>query len=190
MRMLLALCLAAASLSAQAEVYRWVDDNGVVHFGDRVPPEYAGQRREKLDAHGNVRAVTEREPTRAEREAAAARQQAEQAEQARRQHQARYERSLTATYATLEQLESAYRDRLDVLGARLQAAESTLADLRRELDNARAAASDGAPTERLRQARTNVAEQERMLERLREQRAELAARFERDRQRYIELTGG
>ena len=36
------LCLLAVGV-AQAEVHRWVDKDGNVHFGDSVPPEYADQ---------------------------------------------------------------------------------------------------------------------------------------------------
>lgn len=37
---LLALCLATA---AQAQYYRWLDDQGKVHYGDRPPPAAAGK---------------------------------------------------------------------------------------------------------------------------------------------------
>lgn len=32
--------------------FRWVDDKGVVHYGDRVPPEYAKKERIVLNTHG------------------------------------------------------------------------------------------------------------------------------------------
>jgi len=40
MACLVALCLATA---AQAQYYRWVDDKGKVHYGDRPPPAAAGK---------------------------------------------------------------------------------------------------------------------------------------------------
>ena len=30
-----------SSSAGEPRLYRWVDDEGVVHFGDQVPPEYA-----------------------------------------------------------------------------------------------------------------------------------------------------
>lgn len=42
--MLFSLCLAAAlaaGTSQAREIYRWVDENGVVHFSDEAPPETA-----------------------------------------------------------------------------------------------------------------------------------------------------
>lgn len=32
--------------------YRWVDDQGVVHYGDQIPPQYAGRDREILNPQG------------------------------------------------------------------------------------------------------------------------------------------
>lgn len=37
---LLMLCFVTV---AQAQYYRWVDENGKVHYGDRAPPEVAGK---------------------------------------------------------------------------------------------------------------------------------------------------
>ena len=38
------LLLISASLAAWGQkVYRWVDEDGNVHYGDRVPPQYAEQ---------------------------------------------------------------------------------------------------------------------------------------------------
>jgi hypothetical protein len=46
------------SLSAYAaetpKTYRWVDDQGVVHFGDRVPPEYASNELSLLNEQGVI----------------------------------------------------------------------------------------------------------------------------------------
>jgi len=32
--------------------YRWVDDQGVIHYGDAIPPEYAGKAREVMNPQG------------------------------------------------------------------------------------------------------------------------------------------
>ncbi|MGW8367567.1 MAG: DUF4124 domain-containing protein, partial [Gammaproteobacteria bacterium] len=31
------------------KLYRWVDENGRVHYGDRIPPEASGQSRDLLN---------------------------------------------------------------------------------------------------------------------------------------------
>lgn len=37
------LSLAATSVSADAQVYRWTDENGVTHYGSRAPDRYRSQ---------------------------------------------------------------------------------------------------------------------------------------------------
>ena len=43
---------AAADASKGTRSYRWVDEHGVTHYGDAVPPEYAAQGRSELNAQG------------------------------------------------------------------------------------------------------------------------------------------
>lgn len=43
-----ALCV-AFSLSAEAKLYKWVDNNGTTHYGETIPPEYANKEAVKLD---------------------------------------------------------------------------------------------------------------------------------------------
>jgi len=38
--------------SPKTTTYRWVDDQGVVHYGDQVPPQYSGKDREVLNGEG------------------------------------------------------------------------------------------------------------------------------------------
>ena len=51
------LALVAGAADAQSgkdrtKLYRWVDKNGQVHYGDSVPPEYAEQDRDILNRQG------------------------------------------------------------------------------------------------------------------------------------------
>ena len=49
---LLTLAVAASAAGREGTVYRWVDDDGVVHFDDRVPPEYAEHDKDILTDDG------------------------------------------------------------------------------------------------------------------------------------------
>ena len=41
------------TLDAMADsFYRWVDEDGVVHYGDSVPPEYSKQERQIVNDYG------------------------------------------------------------------------------------------------------------------------------------------
>ncbi len=48
---ILLLPLASAAAEHQ-KLYRWVDSNGVVHYGDHVPAEYADLEKQVLNEHG------------------------------------------------------------------------------------------------------------------------------------------
>ena len=62
--MLVSAALAAAAYAApnstphshtnsqKGVAFRWVDEHGVVHYGDNIPPQYATQDRTVLNAQG------------------------------------------------------------------------------------------------------------------------------------------
>ncbi|MAT65082.1 MAG: hypothetical protein CMN57_05520 [Gammaproteobacteria bacterium] len=51
--LLLALMLALLPLQSEsARLYKWVDEQGNVHYGDKVPPEYSRQERKVLNDQG------------------------------------------------------------------------------------------------------------------------------------------
>jgi hypothetical protein len=49
---LLAFSGTAAAASNGRTLYKWVDDQGVTHFGDRIPPEYAAQEQHIINSQG------------------------------------------------------------------------------------------------------------------------------------------
>src|SRR5450755_3694583 len=55
---LLAACvwlMAAAVFSpSHAAMFKWVDENGKVQYGDRIPPQYQNQNSEELNKRGIV----------------------------------------------------------------------------------------------------------------------------------------
>ena len=48
------LLLAAFSTTAVAKLYKWVDDKGVTHYGETIPPEYADKDNVQFDDKGRV----------------------------------------------------------------------------------------------------------------------------------------
>ena len=49
----LVLCIAFIT-TAEAKLYKWVDDKGVTHYGETLPPEYAGKDNVQLNDKGRV----------------------------------------------------------------------------------------------------------------------------------------
>lgn len=42
----------SSSKTSAPTTYRWVDDQGVIHYGDQIPPQYAGKSREIMNPQG------------------------------------------------------------------------------------------------------------------------------------------
>lgn len=126
-RRLLPLIALMLALPAAAATYRWVDENGQVHFGDTIPPEYAKQQKEELNEQGFTVRTIERAKTAEELEAerqAAIEQQRLAAERA---EQRLYEDRLLATYETEEALLRARDQRVESIESQLALAEGQLA---------------------------------------------------------------
>jgi hypothetical protein len=49
--LLLSIALPTGELAA-GKLYKWVDDKGTVHYGDRIPPEYSRQGHTELNKQG------------------------------------------------------------------------------------------------------------------------------------------
>jgi hypothetical protein len=197
-QVLLVLALSGACVTAAAQTtYRWVDENGVVHYGDRIPPEYADQPSDMLNRHGvpvgsRSGAVTEAQ-LEAERVEAAAR--AERIEQQRR------DRVLLDTYLSVDEIRMLRDRRLQLLDAQLAVTESTLQRLYQQLHELEVLASEFQPysqdpeadrvpedlADDLASAQASVIHHERRLARGREEQATMIERFDQDIERFQEL---
>lgn len=126
-------------------LYRWVDKNGVVQFGDSIPPEYANADRDVLNRQGIRVGFEEGEITPEER---AVLDQRQAAEDQRRQAQlevARRDRMLTQAYSTVSEIEDLRDRRLELLESQIKVTELYLANLRKRLVGLQEEASDFKP---------------------------------------------
>ncbi len=189
---LILLVTGCVPILAQAQMYHWADENGVAHYGDRVPPKTVSQRREVLNERGQIISVQEREATAAERAQAEAEQRKQQAAAAAAAHQSQYDLSLTATYTTVDQLDASYENRLAIVDGKIKSANKTHADIQKVLEplNERAASgkAETGMDKRIHQTQTRLHEQERVLERLQADRLEIEKRHQADRERFLTLT--
>lgn len=138
--------MAAFYLSgAQAGLYRWVDEYGDVHYGDKVPAKYLKQEHEELNEQGTLVKKHDRAMTKEEREEKK-RQEAERVrvEQQKRE-QALRDRVLTDTYTTERDLVAARDARLEAIDSQLQLSKDIIAsstkkvaDTQKLIDNLKA----------------------------------------------------
>lgn len=184
------MCL--APVATQAQTYRWVDQNGVSHYSDRLPPNAAKQRREVLNEHGQVITVKQREATAEELARAEAERQQAEAAAALAERQAQYDRSLTATYSNVSQLDAAYASRVAIIEGKIKSARKTYADIEAMLAPLRErAAGDEAEAgldKRIQQTQARLAEQTAIIQRLEIDRDEIRAQHQADRARFLTLT--
>ena len=111
------------SNSQKGIAYRWVDEHGVVHYGDNIPPQYASQDRTILNSQGVEVGHLDAQKT-PEEEAAAARTR--EALMKQKQHDA----FLVSTYTSAKDIEALRDARLDQLKAQRAAAEQYVESLR------------------------------------------------------------
>lgn len=189
--------VADAQSGTNKKLYRWVDRNGQVHYGDSIPPEYAEQDREVLNRQGlpvgqEQGAVTADE--------ARARLDAEKAEREAQRRKLR-DRVLLQTYQSVEEIEVLRDRRLELVGAQLTIQEQSLATLRAKHAQFEQQASRYRPRSRapdaqplpdglaldLERSASDIETQQRNLEKKRQERETIRSNFEADIQRFREL---
>jgi hypothetical protein len=183
----------AASQSSQKGIaYRWVDEQGVVHYGDHIPPQYASQDRTILNSQGVEVGHLDARKT-PEEEAVAAR--AREALMKQKQHDA----FLVSTYTSVKDIEALRDARLDQMKGQRAAAEQYVESLRVRLSSLQSRALTYRPYSKdARRMPDDVAENlVRTVNELRVQSSSLAAKsaeeaalrsqFQDDIERYREL---
>jgi hypothetical protein len=131
-----ALAAAFVAITAHAQstgpasgknMYKWVDDKGVIHYGDSVPAEYSQREQRQLNSQGVEVGRRQAEMTPAEA-AAFAKTQKEELE--RRNH----DMFLMSTYPSVKEIENVRDARLDQINGQIGAAEQYIASLTTRVD--------------------------------------------------------
>ncbi|HEU4620041.1 MAG TPA: DUF4124 domain-containing protein [Gammaproteobacteria bacterium] len=207
MRLLLILAaavLAASPLHAQKKsaqkLYRWVDDQGVVHFGDQIPPEYANRDREVLNSQGVAVKSEKREVSEAEKEEQRKREEAAEAERQAKEEAERRDRMLLATYLSVKDIEELRDRRLELLDSRIKVTEIYVGNLQKRLDKLQgeAKALENAANPRpvpadlakeIADTQATIDSYEQSLERDRLEQTKVRESFDADIERFKELKG-
>jgi hypothetical protein len=104
----------AGATQGTSSTYRWVDEKGEVHYGDRVPPEYATKERSILNQEGVEVKRLEAQKT-PEQLAADEKRDQDLA------HQKQHDQFLLTTYATVKDIEALRDLRLDQIEGQIRA---------------------------------------------------------------------
>ena len=196
---LLPLGALAGPKKTQPKLYRWVDNDGIVHYGDSIPAEYAELEREVVNDHGITVDVLAAKKT--EEELAEERRQ-EELRQAR-EAQRRADQALLATYLSVAEIELHRDRRIELFQAQARVTELYLSNLRRRLEQLEQDASKYRPYSQdpdaemidpdlaadIATTRDTIDRHEANLQKFHEDEQNIVARFDGDIDRFKKLKG-
>jgi hypothetical protein len=185
-------------------IFKWVDDNGITQYGDKIPPEYANRDRDLLNDDGVHVGFEEGEITEAERAVHAQREAEAEADRKARAAIARRDRMLLETYLSVGDIEDLRNRRLELLESQIKLTEVYLGNLRKKLVELQAEAGNYRPyttkpdapqiPENLKldisRTTASIALYEQTLARTRADQHTLKTSFDEDIARFRELKGG
>ena len=197
-RLLVALFVGITfSLPAMAKLYKWVDKQGVTHYGETIPPEYADRDREELNKSGRTVKTIE-VPTPSERKALKEAEEKKRADEKAAIESQRRDKTLTSTYSNSGEIDLARNRSMKQIDLRisnnssqLRIANNNLLELQKESSGYTKAKKPVPPPlqEELKDAQARVDRLQTNLDKSLAEKAAAEARYDADKARYQELTG-
>lgn len=191
----LTLALASAEVSfAQAQLYKWVDEKGVVHYTDKLPPEMVNKGNVELNKQGVT--IRKTEPALTPEQRRAREIEAERRQQLAREQEIidRRDRALLSTYTTENEIDLARNRSLNTIDAQVQSSTAYTAVLSKrkdELDARKKSLGDKplpAVQEReLANIVSELAKQVALVEAKQKEIAVVNARYDADKARWRDL---
>ena len=186
----------AAPASNARVIYKWVDDRGVTHYGDHIPPEYAAQEQHLVNYQGVE--ISRLEAQKTPDQLAADEQKKAEAEQSRNR-----DRNLLATYASVQEIERLRDQRVTLLTDQIKVTSQFLEVLNGKLKKLRDGSLHYRPyssdpkapampdqfAEDLVRVGNDIRTQQQNLLEKRSEEATMSKQFESDIERFKELKG-
>ncbi|MEO8566155.1 MAG: DUF4124 domain-containing protein, partial [Betaproteobacteria bacterium] len=121
----------AAGAANGAGVYKWVDDQGVVHYTDRIPPESVSKGATVLDKQGRSVKTIEPAPTAEQRKAIEVEVERQRDVAKANAEQARRDRALTQSFSSEAEIDVARARAVSTMEAQLATIGAYIADMTR-----------------------------------------------------------
>ena len=187
---------AGAGASSGRTLYKWVDSQGVTHYGDHIPPEYASQEKEIINSQGVE--ISRLEAQKSPEVLAAEEQKRAEAEQAQNR-----DRNLLNTYASVQEIERLRDQRVTLLTDQIKVTSQFLEVLSGKLKTLRVSSLHFKPynsepnapvmpdqiAEDLVRVGIDLRTQEQNLREKRSEETAMSKQFESDIARFKELKG-
>jgi Domain of unknown function (DUF4124) len=192
--------VAAAALAGNTgsgrRVYSWVDQDGVTHYGDQIPPEYAAQEHRVINGQGIEIEHTDAQRT-PEQLAADEQKRADAEARASRDH------NLLSAYVSVQEIERLRDQRLSLISDQIKLKEQFLQSLNGKMSKLRISSARFKPyssdpnappmsdqlAEDLVRVGSDIRTQEENLRQKRAEQAIMSKQFEGDIARFKELKG-
>jgi hypothetical protein len=193
----LVLIVVAFSTTVEAKLYKWVDDKGVTHYGEVIPPEYTNKSNALLSDQGRV--IKKKE------EIIIKDQRANEEDEAKKRidneaklEQSRKDKALQNTFSNEKEIDLARDRNLHQVESLISSIQSLQKTARENLKNYQQEAAERKRTGRKLHAslQADITESENKLAKLQldlvkaqEKAAAVKASYEADKIRFRELSG-
>ena len=196
---LLTIATAAGAAGRAGTVYRWVDEDGIIHYDDSVPAEYRDQDKDILTDEGiKVGSIRGRKTE----EELAAERRAEELQQAKNL-QLRADKALLATYLSVDEIRMHRDRRVELFKAQSRVTELFLSNLENRLQKLERQASRYQPyssnpdasivdpdlVSEINDTKSTIQRHEKNLQKFETDEQQIFARFEGDINRFKTLKG-
>jgi len=197
MLILLPISLSAAGKSQK--LYRWVDGDGIVHYGDSVPAEYAELERQIVNEHGIAVEILRAKMTAEE----IAEEKRQDELHMQRELERRADQALLATYLTIDEILMHRDRRIELFEAQARVTELYLRNLERRMSSLKDEASGFQPysddpdaemistdlADDIATTKETITRHEANLQRFQNDQQGIVARFDGDINRFKKLKG-
>lgn len=193
---LLSLTALPALTAQAAKLYKWVDENGQVRYGDSIPAQYARKSNETLNNQGVVvnhkAAAKTREQIAEEQRIEAARLEQERI----RREEAYQDRILLDTFTNEDEMIMTRDGKIEAIDAVIRVTRGRIEKLKQRLGSLRKIAanqeragkpvSDNLRTE-IEESRRQIAQNQHYIESRKAEQRQIHGKFEKDIRRFREL---
>lgn len=171
-------------------IKKWVDENGVTHYGDVVPPQYADRKTTEMNSQG---VVVKRKDSPSPKDKQAGNNVKEPTEQERR------DKALLDSFTTAKEIDLARDRNLQMDQASIQSLKLRLTDAQKRMEKTDASIAEfnknkkPVPADLTEDKKNQQAEIKKIEDQILHKQAamdETRARFDNDKKRFIELKSG
>jgi hypothetical protein len=183
----------------QRSAYTWVDDDGIRHYGDKIPAEFADKMKSIVNEHGIIVGHIEGKKTEEELEAERVAKRLD----IQKELQMRADRALLATYQNVDEIEMHRDRRIELFQAQSRVTELYLRNLDRRLlqlkeeskqfrpysSNPSAPMVEPKLIREIQETESTIARHQKNLEKYLQDEADIIQRFDGDIHRFKDLKG-